>query len=163
MAVAGLPVGAEPVQSQAQNPRAQIGHGAVGQNQEAAVVDHQAQAAITLGARPTDPLIAVLEMFGGGAEEQQRHPAVLGIDGGGDKDDADLLQQPLLSLGRRMERRFFCFMPPKVKSAGIKVPKNRCRPYSSTLPSLSCKPVGKLQPKLSGGLKNRAGIDFADF
>ena len=58
----------------------------------------QAQAVIALGARPTDPLIAVLEMFGGGAEEQQRHPAALGIDGGGDEDDADLLQQGLLGL-----------------------------------------------------------------
>jgi len=57
------------------------GHGAIGQDQEAVVVHHQAQPAVALGARPTDSLIAVLEMLGGRAQEQQRHPAILGIEG----------------------------------------------------------------------------------
>jgi hypothetical protein len=54
----------------------------LGQNEESAVIDYQAQTAVALGPGPTDPLVPVFQMLGRGIEEQQRQPASLIIHGG---------------------------------------------------------------------------------
>jgi hypothetical protein len=82
MAIPSLPIGAEAIQRQAQDARTQVGNMGWGQDKEPAVVDHQAQASISLRSGPSDPLVAVLEMFGCCAEEQQRQPIAMGIHGG---------------------------------------------------------------------------------
>ena len=70
-----LPVVAETAQGQAEHAGGQIGITlAFGQDQEAAVVDDQAEAAGALARTPTDPLLAALEMEGGGTEAEQRDP-----------------------------------------------------------------------------------------
>jgi hypothetical protein len=47
---------------------------ACGQDQEAAVVDNPTEAAGPLARTPTDPVLAALEMEGGGAEREQGDP-----------------------------------------------------------------------------------------
>jgi hypothetical protein len=54
----------------------------LGQNEESAIIDHQAQTAVALGPGPTDPLVPVFQMLGRGIEEQQRQPAPPIIHGG---------------------------------------------------------------------------------
>jgi hypothetical protein len=82
MAVAGLPVGGESLERQGEHAGSEIGNGVLGQDQETAIVDDEGAAAITLGAGPTDPGVAVLEVFGGGAEEEDGDPLALGVHGG---------------------------------------------------------------------------------
>ena len=91
MAILSLPIRAQPVQRQAQHSRSEIGHRKFWQNQEAAVVGHQAQAPVTLDIRPADPLLTVLQMFRCRAEEQQRQPLPLGVH----RDVIDLLADRL--------------------------------------------------------------------
>src|SRR5271165_4514090 len=55
------------------------GHGALGQDKEPAVVSHQAQATVALSTAPSDPLVAMLEVLGWSAEDQQSKPLTLGI------------------------------------------------------------------------------------
>ncbi len=81
MAIAGLPVIAEPIQRQAQNPGAQIGHAKLRQHKKSAVVSHQAQTAATLFVGPTNPFITMLEVLGWRAENQHRHPLPARIPG----------------------------------------------------------------------------------
>jgi hypothetical protein len=51
----------------------------LGQDEEAAIVDHQAQTPIPLGPGPSNPLVPVLQMLGGGTEKQKRQPVALGV------------------------------------------------------------------------------------
>src|SRR5271169_6707047 len=76
-----LPIGGKPIQGQAQHLARQVGHGALGQDKEPAVVSHQAQATMALSSAPSDPLIAMLEVLGWSAEDQQSKPLTLGIGG----------------------------------------------------------------------------------
>ena len=80
MAVAGLPVGAEAIPRPAEHPRSEVGLVAFGQDEKAAVVGDEAQAVVTLGLRPSDPLVAGLEGFGRGAEDPYRQPSASGSD-----------------------------------------------------------------------------------
>jgi hypothetical protein len=110
-----------------------------GQDEKSAVIDHQAQTAVALGPGPTDPLIPVFEMLGGGMEEQQPQPSPLGIHGGvkdpfanrfeaapimalleqflkvtlrvrlGHEHDFDLSKTRRSSMGNRPNRRFGAF------------------------------------------------------
>ena len=89
MAVAGLPVRAEAVEGETQDPRTQIGLVCLGQDEETAVVGHQTQAAVTLATGPADPPLAVLEVFCCGAEDQDCQPAAGGIDRGVEHPFAD--------------------------------------------------------------------------
>src|ERR1700747_3203139 len=79
MAVTGLPIGGQAIQSQAQYLARQVGHRALGQDKEATVVGHQTQATVALCSTPADPSVALLEGFGGSAEDQQGQPLTLGI------------------------------------------------------------------------------------
>jgi hypothetical protein len=79
MAVARLPILAQPGQRQPQHARAQIGHGAVRQQQKAGIVGHQAQTAAALFFGPTNPLLPMLQVLGRRAENQQGHPLASGI------------------------------------------------------------------------------------
>src|SRR5208337_4177492 len=79
MAVSALPIGGKPIQGHAQHLARQVGHGTLGQDKESAVVSHQTQAAVALCSAPSDPLVAMLEVLGWSAEEQQRQPLTLGI------------------------------------------------------------------------------------
>ncbi len=81
MAVRALPIGGKAIQGQAQHLARQVGHGALGQDKEAAVVSHQAQATVALSSAPSDPLVAMLEVLGWSAEDQQGQPLTLGIGG----------------------------------------------------------------------------------
>lgn len=81
MAVAGLPILAEPRQGQTQHARAQIGHREVRQQQKAGVAGHQTETAAALFVRPTDPLIPMLEVLGRRVENQHGHPMLGGILG----------------------------------------------------------------------------------
>ena len=64
-----------------------------GQDEKAAVVDDQLQAAIALAKVPTDPAVARRALEGGGGKAQQRHPF---LPPGGDVPErlADLRQSP---------------------------------------------------------------------
>ena len=73
MIVARLPVGAEPIQRQAQRTGTEIGKGFVRQEQEAAVVDDQRQAAAALLLAPADP--AVAPATGGRRRKRPARPA----------------------------------------------------------------------------------------
>jgi hypothetical protein len=79
MAVLGLPIGGKPIQGQAQHLDRQVGHGALRQDQEPAVVSHQTQAPVALCRAPSDPLVAMFEVLGWGTEDQQGEPLTLGI------------------------------------------------------------------------------------
>ena len=99
MAVAGLPVGAQTVQRQAQATRAQIGEGFVGQQQETTVVDDQRQAAAALFVAPADPRVAGAQATGGGAEDQHAEPVAVGVGDGLPElftDGADVAQVMML-------------------------------------------------------------------
>jgi hypothetical protein len=75
MLPAGLPVLAQTAQTQAEDPRGQIGKTRPrGQDEEAAVVDDQAQATGALARTPTQPRFARLEMECGGAESNEGDP-----------------------------------------------------------------------------------------
>ena len=50
------------------------------QDEEAGVVGDEAQASIPLGSGPTDPPVTVLEVLCRSAEDQQRQPAIGGVD-----------------------------------------------------------------------------------
>src|ERR1700730_11833212 len=79
MAVTGLPIGGKALQGQAQHFAREVGHGTLGQDKEAAVVSHQAQAPVALSSAPSDPLAAMLEVLGWSAEDQQGKPLTSGI------------------------------------------------------------------------------------
>ena len=68
-------------EGQAQHLARQVGHGALGQDKEPAVVSHQAQPTVALSSAPSDPSIAMLEVLGWSAEDQQSKPLTLGIGG----------------------------------------------------------------------------------
>ena len=71
----GLPVLTEPAQAQAEHARGEMGITLpFGQDQEAAVVDDQAEAAGALARSPAQPGFAGLEMEGGGAEGEPGDP-----------------------------------------------------------------------------------------
>lgn len=82
MAVAGLPVGGEPLERHAQHARAQIGDREPRQEQEAAVVGDQTQAAVPLCAAPADVGVALAQVLCRRAEDQQRQPVALRVGGG---------------------------------------------------------------------------------
>jgi hypothetical protein len=68
-------------EGQAQHLARQVGHGALGQNKEPAVVSHQAQPTVALSSAPSDPSIAMLEVLGWSAENQQSKPPTLSVGG----------------------------------------------------------------------------------
>ena len=80
MAVGLLPVGREPRQAELHGPAGQIRHMRVGQDQKAAVVDHQRQTAGLLSGAPANPSLPVFEIKRGGVPRQQRHPLILIFD-----------------------------------------------------------------------------------
>jgi len=53
----------------------------LGQDKEAAIVSYQAEATVALSSAPSDPLVAMLEVLGWSAEDQQGQPLTLGIGG----------------------------------------------------------------------------------
>ena len=72
MAPVRLPVSAQAAQAQAEYAGREIGiAGAFGQDEEAAVVDDEEQAAGALTGRPTNPPLAEFEVEGSGAEGEQ--------------------------------------------------------------------------------------------
>ena len=79
MAVAQVPILAEPVQHQPQRARPQIGKRFVAQEQEAAVIDNQRQTSPALLLTPADPAVAGTQPAGGGAKNQRSQPAALSI------------------------------------------------------------------------------------
>src|SRR5438034_5538317 len=81
MAPVLLPIAIEPLQTQRQDARGQIGIAlALGQHQEAAVVDYKAQPPGSLARRPADFLLPGFGVRAGPAESNQSHP--LAIDFG---------------------------------------------------------------------------------
>ena len=87
-----LPIAGQTPLAQRQNPRPQIAH-RLRQDEKAAVVDHQLQAAIALTEVPADPAIPPRALEGGGGKAQQRYPF---LPPGGDIPErfADLRQSP---------------------------------------------------------------------
>ena len=83
MAVASLPIGQKTLQGQTQYLARQVGHGALRQDKKTAVVGHQAEATVALSSTPSDPLVAMLEVLGWSAEDQQGQPLTLAIAGQG--------------------------------------------------------------------------------
>src|SRR5258708_21624147 len=81
MSVSRLPVRAEPIQSQSQNSRAQIGHREIWEDQKARIVGDEAQAATALLVGPTDVVITVFEMLGRRAEYQHGNTLIGGTPG----------------------------------------------------------------------------------
>src|ERR1700747_2713963 len=79
LAVTGLPIGGQAIQSQAQYLARQVGHRALGQDKEATVVGHQTRATGVFPRTPADPSVAMLEVLGWSAEDQQGQPLSLGI------------------------------------------------------------------------------------
>jgi hypothetical protein len=51
----------------------------VGQDQKSTVIDGQAQASVPLRASPSNPVVPVFQMLGGGAEKQYGQPVALCI------------------------------------------------------------------------------------
>src|SRR5277367_4696195 len=93
MTEGGLPIARQTPWAERQNPRPQIENMPVGQDEKAAVVDHQLQAAVALAKVPADPAIARRTLEGRGRKAQQRHPF---LPPGGDIPQrfADLRQGP---------------------------------------------------------------------
>jgi len=79
MAIAGLPVVAQPRQNPAEHGGAEVGHRALGQQQEAHVVHDQREAAPALLVAPADPLLARAQVLRGGREAQHRDPLALRV------------------------------------------------------------------------------------
>ncbi len=150
--IAGLPIRAAPSQGPAPHARAQVGPGALGQDQAPARVDPPTPAPIPLGPRPADPLVAGLAVPGRRVAAPAGHPAALGIDRGiverlahwledtqigmrseralkasarfgfGAAHDADLGQQSWRGRNGQTGRRFFRFHAPEGKKAGGRGP-----------------------------------------
>src|SRR5271166_2022915 len=76
MTEGGLPIAPQTPLAERQNPRPQVENMPVGQDEKAAVVDRQLQAAIALANVPTDPAIACGALQGGGRKAQQGHPSL---------------------------------------------------------------------------------------
>jgi len=75
MAPPGLPIVAEPAQTDAEHARGQIGIAlTLGQDQEPAVVDHEEQSAGARAWGPANPLLAALQMEGSRTEADERDP-----------------------------------------------------------------------------------------
>jgi len=99
MAVASLPVGAEPIQRQAQRTGGEIGKSFVRQQQEAAVVDQERQAPPPLLFGPSDPLIAGPQPARGGAKDQHAQPVATAVEEGIEQlftDSVDIAQTMVL-------------------------------------------------------------------
>lgn len=72
-----LPIRAESRQSQLEHSGTQIGYRPIREEQKPGVVDHQRQAPPPLLVGPTDPLVAMPQVFGRRAEYQHAHPLPL--------------------------------------------------------------------------------------
>jgi len=81
MAVASLPIGRKTLQGQTQYLASQVGHRALRQDKEAAVVGNQTEATVALCRAPSDPFVPMLEVLGRSAEDQQRQPLTACIGG----------------------------------------------------------------------------------
>ncbi len=62
--------------TQRQGVGGEVGTVHLGQKEEPGGVGQEAEAAVLLGGRPTDPAAVGTQMFGGGTKDQQRQPAV---------------------------------------------------------------------------------------
>ncbi len=89
----GFPIAHQTPWAERQNPGPQVENMPVGQDEKAAVVDHQLQAAIAMAKVPTDPAIARGALERTGRKAQQGHPF---LPPGGDipQGFADLRQCP---------------------------------------------------------------------
>lgn len=74
MAVTLTPILAQALQGELHHPASQIGHVERGQDEKAAVVDHQTETALLLLDRPTNPLFAQLEIESAGGPGEQPNP-----------------------------------------------------------------------------------------
>ena len=80
--VAGLPVGAEAGQDEAEGFGGEVGDGFMGEKEAAGVVDDEGEAATALFLGPANPVVAVAQAPGGGAEDEDAEPVAGGVGEG---------------------------------------------------------------------------------
>ena len=76
-----LPILTEPIQRQSKNPGTEVGHIALGEDKEPAIVSDETASTPKLFAGPTDPVISMFEVVGGRIEKQNGQPIIGRIGG----------------------------------------------------------------------------------